>query len=120
METAHGSGNPSNDGEGYYAKEEDMMEVKGSGIGLDEGRIRRLEERFGVRLPDDYRAFMEDKNGGTPVGTWCFRFMEEAAQEATESVISYFEVIYPDETAEVDDLEAGYAALLGSGQIPRR
>ncbi len=33
---------------------------------LDERRIAELEERFGARLPEDYRRFLLQHNGGRP------------------------------------------------------
>ena len=33
---------------------------------IDEARLRALEETIGATLPDDYRAFMLEYNGGVP------------------------------------------------------
>lgn len=39
---------------------------------INETRLRALEERLGVSLPSDYRAFLQKYNGGIPVpgGFW--------------------------------------------------
>jgi hypothetical protein len=98
-------------------QKEDAMQIIDAGTKLTERTILEFEEQFSIKLPQDYRAFMLKNNGGTPEGNWGFHFIETGIGD-TDSVIHFFEVIYEEETDEVDDLKAGYTALLESEQIP--
>ena len=93
------------------------MKIIDSGMELTTIIIDKFEKELGVVLPEDYRQFMLKNNGGTPVGNWGFDFVENGTSESTGSIISYFEIIYEENTMEVDDLKAGYRALLESEQI---
>ncbi|MDR2492648.1 MAG: SMI1/KNR4 family protein [Coriobacteriales bacterium] len=94
------------------------MNITDSGEKLAEKDIAEFEEQFGIRLPDDYKAFMLEHNGGTPEGTWVFDFFEAAIGDVSGSDVRYFEKLYANETMKNDDLKAGYTALLESDQIP--
>ena len=94
------------------------MEIINAGVKLSEELICDFEKQLGIELPHDYREFMKKNNGGEPDGNWSFDFFEFGSSEQTSSVVRYFERIYLEETMEDDDLKAGYAALLESGQIP--
>jgi len=94
------------------------MKLTGVGEQLTESTISDFEVNFNIKLPDDYKVFLLGSNGGVPGGNWCFDFIENGSTIKTSSVISYFEVLYAEETMEVDDLRAGYVALVESGQVP--
>jgi cell wall assembly regulator SMI1 len=94
------------------------MKIIDSGANLSENSISAFEKQFDIKLPPDYRAFMLKNNGGTPEGNWSFSFVETDMQGDTDSIISFFEIIYEKETGDYDDLKAGFTALLESEQIP--
>jgi len=94
------------------------MKLIDTGSKLTEKALSEFEEQFSIQLPYDYKSFMLKNNGGTPVGNWGFDFIESDTVNKTSSLIHYFGVIYEEETYEVDDLKAGYIALLSSEQIP--
>lgn len=93
------------------------MKINDSGSKLTLKNISEFEEQFNIKLPYDYREFMMENNGGTPEGNWGFKFVETNTSKETESIINYFEVIYPEQTTEIDDLKEGYIDLLESNQI---
>ncbi len=42
------------------------MEIKDRGAPLSEQALQELEEKLGVRLPEPYRRFLQEYNGGRP------------------------------------------------------
>jgi cell wall assembly regulator SMI1 len=94
------------------------VRIVDSGAQLAESTLSDFEEQFNIKLPCDYKAFMLENNGGMPEGNWGFSFVETDTAQNTDSIIQFFEVLYAEETGEVDDLKAGYVALLESEQIP--
>lgn len=93
------------------------MKILNTGIKLTEEQVRDFEKQLGIELPQDYKEFMLNNNGGEPDGNWAFDFFEYNSSEKTSSIVKYFEKIYLEETMENDDLRAGYKALVDSEQI---
>jgi len=95
------------------------MKMQDSGFKLSNAMILELENQLQIELPQDYKDFMLANNGGTPEEDWAFDFVELDPSKITSSIIQEFMIIYAEETMEVNDLRAGYVALVESGQIPK-
>lgn len=49
-----------------------VYRVQRGGPPITEERLQRFEEKIGARLSDDYRGFLLEFNGGTPIGPAVF------------------------------------------------
>jgi cell wall assembly regulator SMI1 len=81
--------------------------------------IAKFESELEIELPQDYRRFLLENNGGEPQENWAFDFFEFNVPDKTSSVIRYFYKVFDNKTHEVDDLKSIYKALVRSGQIPK-
>ena len=92
-----------------------------SGPHLSENDINDLESQLGLRLPEDYRRFMLEHNGGWPEVDWCFDFAEPSTGTITDSVLMDIMVYYPGAATEpkYDDLVSCNKMLHNEGYIPQ-
>jgi len=81
------------------------MEFRNTGPKLSEETISAFEAHFQVTLPEDYRDFLLEHNGGRPEKNFCFDFVETGYQE-TESILAEFFSMY--------DLEYDYSENLAT------
>jgi cell wall assembly regulator SMI1 len=70
--------------------------------------IRQAESRLGVTLPDDYKAFLREQNGGEPE----MNFLE-GGDDIGGAHVRYFLSAGPNEVEDVDDLESTASAYWG-------
>ena len=52
--------------------------------------ITEFEDQHNLKLPEDYRDFILEVNGGRPVKSWQFDFVEVGDTDSTSSIINYF------------------------------
>jgi cell wall assembly regulator SMI1 len=90
------------------------------GSQLTNESIARFESELEIELPQDYKRFLLENNGGEPQGNWAFDFFEFNVPDKTSSIIRYFYKVFDNQTHEVDDLKSIYKALVGSGQILKK
>lgn len=82
---------------------------------LTERRLAKLEKQLGVRLPDDYRAFMLEHNGGRPEPQG-FAFRRDGATEE-----SLLECLFPiHDRSYRDSAKPGGASRSTAGQRAQR
>jgi len=93
------------------------MKLLNSGKKLNEIVIMKFEEQFAIKLPNDYKEFMLENNGGIPEGEWVFDFVEIGDTNSTSSVVRNFLVIYDEETNNTDSLNKSYQILRNDGYL---
>lgn len=93
------------------------MDMQNSGSSLNEAIISQFEVLMNIKLPQDYKDFMLENNGGMPIESWMFDFID-INQINNRSVIQNFLVIYLEETDEIDDLGQSYKILSEQGFAP--
>jgi hypothetical protein len=76
---------------------------------LTEERLRRLEAGLEARLPDDYRAFLLQLNGGRPT---LARFTFDVDGETQESILEWFFAVHDQPYEDPDDWDPD------SGELP--
>jgi len=89
-----------------------------TGAQLTEADILGLGKQFEVRIPDDYKAFMLENNGGIPEEDWAFDFIVYGGEDPTSSVINYFHTIYPQEEGGYDSLRRAFSISRDEGYSP--
>jgi hypothetical protein len=67
---------------------------------LSEGRLARLETKLKAQLPDDYRSFLLQYNGGRPAPC---RFTFEMDGEEQESILEWFFAVHDQPYEEDED-----------------
>ncbi len=92
------------------------MSIANHPIALED--IAIFERDFNIRLPDDYRAFLLQNNGGRPEEDWCFDFVEVGRTEVTGSCVSDFYALDPDEVMRWHDLRRARFAQIDSQKLP--
>ena len=94
-----------------------LLEV---GATLTEETIQEFEREIKIKLPQDYKDFLINSNGGTPDGTWVFDFFDIGNSCENSTAIDFFEKIYTGDsnTIENDNIKARYKALVDTEQIP--
>lgn len=95
------------------------MKLLETGTKLTEKMICEFETELNIKLPQGYKDFLLENNGGIPDGNWVFDFYDIGNSCNDTSSIKYFEKIYCENTTEGDDIKAGYLALVSSEQIPK-
>ena len=54
-----------------------QMKLNDSGEKITSEEIRSFEQDFSIVLPEDYKSFLEESNGGMPDGDYVFEFFDE-------------------------------------------
>lgn len=80
---------------------------------ITEVDLAALEARIGVRLPDDYRRFLLEHNGGEPTPR-CFRFADRTGPH-TDGAVRAFAGIGSGDSYDWDRLYRTFAA---AGRVP--
>ncbi len=99
------------------------MILSDSGEQLTSQDIREIEQKLSLVLPDDYKAFMLESNGGMPEGDYVFEFFDEVTEKTNHSVIQEFFILNKEESDDYDDLmtncmELWDEEMLGKDDIP--
>jgi cell wall assembly regulator SMI1 len=94
------------------------MKLLDSGKQLNTSAIADFEKQFDIRLPQDYKEFLLQNNGGAPEEDWAFDFIDIATNTKTGSDIQSFFVIYDEETYKDDDLRKSYRILRENEEVP--
>lgn len=81
------------------------MILTDNGTKLNLGSISKFETMLNIVLPDDYKIFMIDSNGGMPEEDWVFDFNDSITNTKKRSLIQNFFVIYLEDNFEVDNLK---------------
>lgn len=92
------------------------MELINVGEKLVEQDISKVEKELDVKLPHDYKAFLLQNNGGSPVEDWVFDFIQILPESGkpfeNSSVIREFSTL--------SDLPFFYGNLIGEELIPEK
>jgi cell wall assembly regulator SMI1 len=84
--------------------------------GLEEARLQKVEEDLGAALPEDYRAFLREHNGGSPdPGGFVFA---DAKGPYTDSVVAWFFGIHDEEFNNLEEFRADYRGRLLDDFVP--
>ena len=87
-----------------------------SDSGASEAALQQLENELGSRLPDDYRRFLAETNGGRPDPA---RFAMQTSNGANESVVDWFLTLEPQEDLyTVPEYRNMYADRVPQGLLP--
>ncbi len=86
-----------------------------SQIGATEQSIARLESELGFPLPDDYRRFLVDFNGGRPEPSG---FLFETSEGSSDSAIRYFFTLDNDEYYGILENLRDYKDRIPEGLMP--
>lgn len=92
------------------------MELTNIGEKLTEQDILNLEHKLNVNLPQDYKGFLLQNNGGSPVEDWVFDFTQILPESGkpfdNSSVIRKFSTL--------SELPVFYDNLIGEELIPEK
>ena len=87
-----------------------------SGSGAIEPLLQQLESQVGVRLPEDYRRFLAETNGGRPESS---RFAMRTAAGENESVVDWFLTLDPvEELYSIPEYRSMYSDRIPGGLLP--
>lgn len=90
------------------------MKLIDAGEKITEREIAELEYSLNIQLPQEYKVFMVEHNGGIPEMTTCFKFTERDSQTGEtfdmESDIQNF--------SKLEELPVFYENLIGEAVIP--
>jgi hypothetical protein len=67
-----------------------MIEMEEQAPSVTGAVIAEFETQHGIKLPEDYRDFMLECNGGRPIEDWGFTFIETGVDTLTSSLICDF------------------------------
>ena len=81
------------------------MKYKNSGEKITSEDIRGFEQEFSIVLPEDYKSFLEESNGGMPEGDYVFEFFDEVTERINHSVIQEFFILNINENGSYNDLK---------------
>ena len=91
-----------------------IMKIKTTATLLTEVDISEFEISFKIKLPEEYRNFMLEQNGGRPEKEWGFDFVETGNSNPTGSIICDFLAI----STKYNSLQNAYRNLIESKEIP--
>jgi len=94
------------------------MIIVNSGAQLDKAALAEFETQYGIKLPEDYKAFMLRNNGGCPEDDMAFEFVDAASSKSTSAVINYFYILFSEATTRNTDLKVVYNNLVRSRSLP--
>ena len=100
-----------------HYRRESLMIMQDSGKQLNEDIITQFEELLNIKLPQDYKDFMLENNGGMPLDGWVFDFLG-INNISNRSVIQNFKVIYLEKTDSFDDINNLYKILVEEELAP--
>lgn len=87
-----------------------------SGSGASEALLQKLEGDLGARLPDDYRRFLAETNGGRPDPA---RFALLTSRGTNESIVDWFLTLEPTEDLyTVPEYRDMYSNRIPQGLLP--
>lgn len=100
-----------------------QMKLNDSGEKITSEEIRSFEKDFSIVLPEDYKSFLEESNGGMPDGDYVFEFFDEVTERINHSVIQEFFILNTNEDGSYNDLKNNCMNLwndeaLGKSDIP--
>lgn len=100
-----------------------QMKLNDSGEKITSEEIRSFEQDFSIVLPEDYKSFLEESNGGMPDGDYVFEFFDEVTERINHSVIQEFFILNTNEDGSYNDLKNNCMNLwndeaLGKSDIP--
>ena len=90
------------------------MDISNSKLVINDKRLRELESRFNIILPDEYRQFILINNGGTPMPN-VFEFIDTEGKKSN-SLVHYFLAIYDGNG--FDNIEQNYLLYISEKRIP--
>lgn len=90
------------------------MRMEESVAPVSEATILEFEAIFRLQLPQDYKEFMLEHNGGRPEDDWVFDFIETGSEEPTSSMVCDFMSF----SAEYDSLQNAYKNLIEAKEVP--
>lgn len=94
------------------------MQLQNSGTELDDLAISEFEETLLIELPEPYRNFMLQNNGGTPESELTFEFVDGDNGFTSGSTVAEFLVIYPfGEISLYNDIKISYDSMLEEEEI---
>lgn len=97
-----------------------MLKIS-NGYKIKESLIINFEKKFDVKLPDDYKRFMLENNGGESDDDFIFEFYDDVIKKNNRSVIRCFFRIYENKEEKVyDDLGQICENMWGNGIIDRK
>jgi len=82
-----------------------MIVWKKNGEKLNQKVLDEFEKEEGVSLPESYKTFMLETNGGMPKGDYVFAYNDEVSGRLNHSVIQDFFVLYSEDNYEVNNLK---------------
>ena len=95
------------------------MILQESGVKLDISDISEFEAELKIKLPQQYKNFMLQNNGGVPDKKLTFSFIESGSKSSCSSTIEEFLVIYPPcEISLYNDVKIAYSTLVEENDIP--
>ena len=90
------------------------MKMEESASAVTQEVISGFESMIGAFLPQDFKNFILECNGGRPEDDWCFDFVETGDFDHTSSVLNEF-LSFSDE---YEGLQNAYINLVEAGEIP--
>jgi hypothetical protein len=76
---------------------------------VTEDDVRRFEREFGHELPDDYRAFLLEVNGGYASSSHCVFTLRRRARQDESVLNSLFSLNAPDDQADLATAQIAYS-----------
>ena len=92
------------------------IEISRPWEGLEEARLRQWEASEGISLPDDYRTFLLETNGGRPKQR-CFDYADESGPY-TDGAIQAFHGIHGETYNRLDKIAETSKAVVPGSFLP--
>ena len=78
-----------------------------NGEKIEDTIMEKFERKFNIKLPNDYKSFLVNNNGGEIEGDWIFDFYDNVIDKYNSSIVRNFFRIYKskDDKDKYDNLE---------------
>lgn len=94
------------------------MNLIDSAIKVYEEDVVEVENSLGIKLPEDYKEFIIQMNGGTPDEDMLYDFYDEVLELENTSIIREFFSLYADDTILKNNLKVIYNTMKNEKTIP--
>ena len=88
------------------------------GIKITAENIAKIECELGIKLPEDYKSFILQNNGGTPKKDLLFDFFDEVQECENTSVIQNLFSLYVDNSNPAYNVKVIYDIMVNDEAIP--
>lgn len=94
------------------------MNLFDCGNKLSVQQLDNFEKKIRQKLPEDYRNFMIEHNGGTPSEDLVFDYIDVVVEQENTTDIREFYIFYDSETSNYDDIVFIYKTMTNDKIIP--